>query len=338
DNIQLKRVINVPRRGIGQTTMDRLEQIAADIDSSIYDVALRAGDFSSVRTSETKIKEFTSIIEELRKCARDSSVEEVYDKAVALSGLIDMYEAEGTIEARSRIENIKELKSAIKTSAEEFPELTGEQMTLETFLEGITLSTDAEEQKEGPYVSIMTLHSAKGLEFPTVFIIGMEEGLFPSLMSFSEGVDRMEEERRLCYVGITRAMKEVYLLNTSERTLYGHTQRNIPSRFLGEIKPDLIEYMDSGKRYQGIPSAGKPTSGFTISRGGKPLDISSLGVYAGEAADVKTGQRVLHKKFGEGVVIGSEGSGEDRMIEVDFEESGKKRLMASFARLKILED
>ncbi len=339
DNIQLKRVINTPRRGIGQTTISKLEGIAASIDTSIYNVALRAGDYSVLRNSENKIKEFTDIIEALRKCALNSSVEEIYDKTVELSGLIAMYEAEGTIEARTRIENIRELKSAIITSIEEFPELTGEQMTLETFLESITLSTDADEEKEGPYVSIMTLHSAKGLEFPTVFIIGMEESIFPSSQSISDGIDRMEEERRLCYVGITRAMNEIYLFNTNERTLYGHTQRNIPSRFLGEINPHLIEIIDSHRSFH--RTAGrttKPNMGFTITRGGKPIDISSLGASAGEASDVKTGQRVLHKKFGEGIVVGSEGNGEDRMIEVNFEESGKKRLMASFARLKILED
>jgi len=338
DNIQLKRVINEPRRGIGQTTVSRIEDISFQNDESMYDVAMKAGEFSVLRTAETRIKEFTDIIEALRKSAREDSIEKVYEKAVALSGLVEMYEAEGTIEARSRIENIRELKSAIMTSMDEFPELTGEEMTLETFLESITLSTDADEEKEGPYVSIMTLHSAKGLEFPTVFIIGMEEGIFPSYQSITEGADRMEEERRLCYVGITRAMDEVYLFNTNERTLYGQTQRNIPSRFLGEIDSKRIEYMDSGRRHMDPFGATRKQTGFKLTRGGKPLDISSLGATAGDAADVRMGQRVLHRKFGEGVVVGSEGSGEDRMIEVDFEESGKKRLMASFAKLKILED
>lgn len=336
DNIQIKRVINVPRRGIGKTSLTKLEKIATDSDISIFDAALRAGNYAVLRTAEKRIKEFTNIVKELSDYAKEASVEEVYEKAVELSGLIRMYEAEGTVEARSRIGNIKELKSAIITSAEEFPELTGGQMTLQTFLENITLSTDADEQLEGPYVSIMTLHSAKGLEFPTVFIIGLEEGIFPSSQSMSDGEDRLEEERRLCYVGITRAMDEIYLFNTSQRTLYGHTQRNIPSRFLSEINPGLIEFMSSGRGYRRSSTKPKASTGYNITRGGKPLDIEALSAKAGEAANVKTGQRVMHKKFGEGVVVGAEGAGEDRMIEVDFEESGKKRLMASFARLKVL--
>jgi len=338
DNVQLKRIINMPRRGIGKTTVTRIEEIAASLGSDMYDVAIRAGDYSILRSAENRVKEFTVIIEKLRKAAKELPVDDFYDMVIEASGLVKMYEAEGTVEARSRIGNIRELKSAILSSMEEFPELTGDEMTLEGFLSNIALSTDADEEKEGPYVSIMTLHSAKGLEFPTVFIIGMEEGIFPSYQSITESADRLEEERRLCYVGITRAMDEIYLFNTSERTLYGHTQRNLPSRFLAEISPTRMEYMSSGRGYGYGRKKTTRSTGFGLTRGGKPIDIASLKVEAGGAADVSTGQRVSHRKFGEGVVTSSEGTGEDKMIVVEFEESGTKRLMASYAKLKVLED
>lgn len=338
DNIQLKRVINEPKRGIGKTTVSKIEDIGLATDESMYSVINKAGEYNVLRNAERRIQVFADIIKKIREGIEDKSVEDVYDQAVELSGIIRNYETENTIESKSRIQNIKELKSAIQQALEDYPEQTGEDLTLETFIEGVTLSTDMDEQEEGPFVSIMTLHSAKGLEFPTVFMVGMEEGIFPSNMSISESPERLEEERRLCYVGITRAKSEVYLMDTGQRTLFGRTSSSIPSRFLREINPDLIEGIGGG-RYGRRQSRKLPSSGgVKITRGGKPLDIRTLTANQGEAADVKIGNRVLHKKFGEGTVSSSEGKGADRMIVVEFDDAGTKRLMASYARLKIIEE
>ncbi len=337
DNVQLKRVINEPKRGIGKTTLTRMEEYAIDTGSSIYEVAGDIRIYPNLSKSVEKVSVFVGIIEKLRKSAAEKSVADLYDDVILYSDILKQYKLDNTIISRSRIENIKELKSAIMTKAEEQYESFGEKLTLEVFLESVTLATDADEETEGTHVSIMTLHSAKGLEFPIVFISGMEEGVFPSFQSFSEG--RLEEERRLCYVGITRAMEEVYLLNTMQRTLYGRTQSYPESQFLREISPALIEHKSGGGF--GRRNVGQSTrdsfGGMRITKGGKPITIAGFTAVPGEAANVKTGQRVRHKKFGDGTVTNTEGSGGDKMIEVSFDIAGTKRLMASFAKLKIVD-
>ena len=338
DNVQLKRVINEPKRGIGKTTLTRMEEYAIDTGSSIYEVAGDIRIYPNLRKSVDKVSAFVSIIEKLRKSAAEKSVADLYEDVILYADILKQYKLDNTIISRSRIENIKELKSAIMTKAEEQYESFGEKLTLEEFLESVTLATDADEEAEGTFVSIMTLHSAKGLEFPIVFITGMEEGIFPSFQSFNEG--RLEEERRLCYVGITRAMEEVYLLNTMQRTLYGRTQSYPESQFLREINPGLIENKSGGGfgRRNTRQSARDSFGGMRITKGGKPITIAGFTAAPGEAADVKTGQRVRHKKFGDGTVTNTEGSGGDKMIEVSFDIAGTKRLMASFAKLKIVNE
>jgi len=337
DNIQLKRVINEPKRGIGKTTLAKVEECAIDSVSSMYDVVRDSGEYPNLNKIAAKLTVFVEMFENLRKSAAEKSVVDLYDDVIEYSDILRQYQIENSIISRSRIENIKELKSAIITKAEEHYESFGEDLKLETFLESVTLATDADDETEGTHVSIMTLHSAKGLEFPVVFMIGMEEGIFPSVQSFTEG--RVEEERRLCYVGITRAMDEVYLLNTMQRTLYGRTQSFPESQFLREINPALINYL-SGKSPSRRKSFNQPKESFggmSITRGGKPISIAGFSANAGEAANVNTGQRVRHKKFGDGTVTNTEGSGSDKMIEVSFDMAGKKRLMASFAKLKIID-
>lgn len=337
DNIQLKRVINEPKRGIGKTTVSRIEEYSIDSASSMYEVTKDAEAYPRLSKSSAKLLGFVKLVETLIKSAADKSVADLYDDIIEYTDILKQYKIENSIVSRSRIENIKELKSAIITKAEEHKESFGEELKLETFLESVTLSTDADEETEGTHVSLMTLHSAKGLEYPVVFLTGMEEGIFPSQMSFAEG--RLEEERRLCYVGITRAMDEIYLLNTMQRTLYGRTQSYPESQFLREISSNLINYI-SGNRTSNRRSFNKPRESFggmTITKGGKPISIAGFAANAGEAADVKLGQRVSHKKFGEGTVTNTEGNGTDKMIEVTFDMAGKKRLMASYAKLKIID-
>ena len=337
DNIQLKRVINEPKRGIGKTTLHKMEEYAIDTGSSMYEVAKDADIYPGLHKAAVKLSGFVAMIEKLLTAAIEKSVSDLYDDVIQMTDILKQYELENTINSRSRIENIRELKSAIITKAEDYYESFGEELTLETFLESVTLSTDADNETEGTFVSIMTLHSAKGLEFPVVFMTGMEEGIFPSVQSLGEG--RLEEERRLCYVGITRAMDEVYIINTMQRTLYGRTQTYPESQFLREISPNLINYINgSGPSVRKTKTYNRESfGGLRITKGGKPISIAGFTAEAGEAADVKIGQRVRHKKFGDGTVTNTEGSGSDKMIEVAFDMAGKKRLMASFAKLKILD-
>ncbi|MBN2557938.1 MAG: UvrD-helicase domain-containing protein, partial [Clostridia bacterium] len=271
DGIQLKRVINEPRRGIGKTSLNRIETYAIENQTSMYRIALDIGDYPDLRGCAGKVSEFTGIIEDLRKSAAEKPPEDLFDEALDKTHILEQYKVENTVESRTRIENIRELKSAIVSMKEEYLETAGRELTLEDFLNNVTLSTDADEESDGSFVSIMTLHSAKGLEFPIVFITGMEENIFPSIMS-GESDDRIEEERRLCYVGITRAMEEVYLLNTQQRTIYGRTQLNPASRFLREINARLINNISAGGAYGKTAASGRTNSydGIEIRRGGVP--------------------------------------------------------------------
>lgn len=341
DSIQLKRIINEPKRGIGNVTLSRIEEIALETGKSMYEVAMDVDQYPILGSCSQRLKDFTEIIEKLKKAAKDKSLEDLYEEVIDKTGIIDSYKKDNSVISRSRIENIKELKSAIISMKEEYPEMTGNELTLETFLESVTLATDVDEDEEGAHVSIMTLHSAKGLEFPVVIITGMEEGVFPSMQS-NDSQERMEEERRLCYVGITRAMEQVYLINTRQRTLYGRTQMNPESRFLKEIDDSLMErmgYEQTHKKSKGDSQYRRSISGgrISITRGGRPVSIAGYKAVAGAASDVNVGQRVSHKKFGEGTVIKTEGSGQDCMIDIEFDIAGKKRLMAAFAKLKTID-
>jgi DNA helicase-2/ATP-dependent DNA helicase PcrA len=337
DNIQLKRVINEPKRGIGLTTLRRIEEYSIDTGSSMYEIAAEAETYPNLERAAERLRKFVEMIEDLRKLADEKSVAELYDAVIEVTDIKKQYELEKTINARSRIENIEELKSAIMVQADEYFETYGINLTLEAFLESVTLATDADKEVEGAYVSIMTLHSAKGLEFPVVFMTGMEEGIFPSMQTIQEG--RLEEERRLCYVGVTRAMEEVYIINTMQRTLYGRTQPYPESQFLRSINPKLMNYVHGSRPARArTKSYGRESfGGLWITKGGKPISIAGFSAEQGEAADVNVGQRVRHKKFGDGTVTNTEGSGTDKMIEVTFDMAGRKRLMAAYAKLKIIE-
>ncbi len=236
DNIALKRIINVPRRGIGDATVETAERIADSRRVSIYDLLSGAEDVPELKRARAKISVFVEMIEKLRGFKGSVPLSDLLGKVLEYTGMVDELKEEGTEEARSRLENIEELVSA----ALEF-ESENEGGTLEDFLEQVSLVMDIDSYDTGSgSIALMTLHSAKGLEFPVVFMVGMEEGVFPGYRSIMEESE-LEEERRLCYVGMTRAMEKLYLTGAVSRTLFGKTGRNIPSRFIREIPRELMD-------------------------------------------------------------------------------------------------
>lgn len=238
DNVSLKRIINVPKRGIGDTTVEHAENIAIENGLSIFTIISDAKEHSALSRAAQKLDAFTKMILRFRTMKETMSITELLDMVISDTGILKEYELENSVEAQSRIENIKELKSV----ALEF-EKQNEENSLEEFLANISLVSDLDNlEEEQDYVVLMTMHSAKGLEFPVVFIPGLEEGVFPSYRSITEGPEQLEEERRLCYVGITRAREKLYLSNARFRTLFGNSTYNKPSRFISEIPEHLIEY------------------------------------------------------------------------------------------------
>lgn len=346
DDIALKRIINVPKRGIGNTTVDTAEKIAIDRSSSIYSIVASASEISELQRAAFRLEEFTSLINGFKVLMEGMSISELIGEVILKSGILAELEAENTIEARSRIENIKELVS----SALEFEE-QNEEKSLEAFLANVSLISDIDNlEGEKDTVVLMTLHSAKGLEFPIVFMVGMEEGVFPGLRSMGND-NELEEERRLCYVGMTRAREKLYMTNTFSRTLFGNTTYNKASRFLNEIPPELIDsgarsakktdsFTEKAGRSYGngwdsnfTTAAGRfsgNSSGFNSAaiQSGTPIPANSTGT-----VNFKAGDNVVHKKFGVGTITSVVKEDDDYKLEIQFRNSGMKRLMAAYANL-----
>ena len=346
DNVRLQRIINVPKRAIGDTMFANVLEIAAGLGMSAFEVCERADEFQKTSRSASKLMGFTKMIRDFQECVEDGMglndlLQEVLEKTKYLDFLhedIETYD--------DRVNNIKELSSMFIKYEEE-----SEDANLSEFLEDVALISDIDSYNEDEdAVVLMTLHSAKGLEFPVVFIPGMEEGIFPGNQSmFSE--EDLEEERRLAYVGITRAKKKLYLISSQQRMLYGQTSRNMPSRFLREIPSSVIDDQSVvARRSTGFTSA---HSGFSSgARGGSSYTSSSkIGSarqssnsahkfgQAGNAAqksnvDYKVGDTVSHKSFGTGTILTITPMGGDMLLEVAFDKAGTKKMMANYARLE----
>lgn len=346
DNVRLQRIINVPKRAIGDTMFANVLEIAAGLGMSAFEVCERADEFQKTSRSASKLMGFTKMIRDFQECIEDGMglndlLQEVLEKTKYLDFLhedIETYD--------DRVNNIKELSSMFIKYEEE-----SEDANLSEFLEDVALISDIDSYNEDEdAVVLMTLHSAKGLEFPVVFIPGMEEGIFPGNQSmFSE--EDLEEERRLAYVGITRAKKKLYLISSQQRMLYGQTSRNMPSRFLREIPSSVIDDQSVvARRSTGFTSA---HSGFSSgARGGSSYTSSSkIGSarqssnsahkfgQAGNAAqksnvNYNVGDTVSHKSFGTGTILTITPMGGDMLLEVAFDKAGTKKMMANYARLE----
>ncbi|MGE5614865.1 MAG: UvrD-helicase domain-containing protein [Bacillota bacterium] len=320
DDVALKRIINVPKRGIGNTTVETAENLSIERNCSIFSILELSSGIPELKRASARIRDFTAMISDFRELSESISVHELIDVVIDKSGMLSELEAENTDEARTRIENIRELISG----AIEFEALS-EDRSLAAYLANVSLVSDIDSmEEEKDYVALMTLHSAKGLEFPVVFIPGFEDGIFPGLRSI-ESEEELEEERRLCYVGITRAEEKLYLTSTYCRTLFGSTTYNMRSRFFKEIPGELI--LEEGKRNRIAGINGGYNNGF-LNRTAASA-VSSGGSYT----DFKAGDRVVHKKFGVGVISAVVVDKGDQILEIQFKNAGMKRLMAAFANL-----
>lgn len=339
DDLAVQRIINVPKRGIGATTLGRVQDYADNMGISLYEALRVAEEVPSIGRSLYKIDGFVTFIQSLKSKADVLSVEELLQEVIDDTGYVAELEAEDTEESRARIENIDELIS--KTVAyQEAMEEQNQPATLSGFLEEVALVADIDTvDPDQDYVLLMTLHSAKGLEFPKVFMVGMEDGIFPSHMTISYGDDgELEEERRLCYVGITRAMKDLTLTCAQQRMIRGETQYNKVSRFVREIPRELVDLGHTiqekkPKAEDLIPTPTKYSKMKEIlqSRNYKPREFK---VTKSGSLDYEVGDTVRHIKFGVGIVKEIVEGGRDYEVTVEFDKVGVKKMFASFAKLK----
>lgn len=324
DNIRLRRIINEPKRGIGATTINHAAQIAAGLGLSLYEVISHADEYEQLVRAAPRLRAFTQIIDGLAEAAEELPLNELFEKAMRDTGYLDSLALDRET-YQDRLENIQELSSNLLRYSED-----NEEGDLNGFLEEVALMTDIDNyNEEADTVVLMTLHSAKGLEFPVVFIPGMERGIFPGIQSLYSASE-MEGERRLAYVGITRAKERLYLTHARTRMLYGSTSHNAPSPFLEEIPEGLVEEKRKVTLSQQKPSvqrAAKPKKTFDHSFGpAAPKPSAPAGSY-------RVGDTVGHKLFGTGVVLSAQPMGNDTLLEIAFEKAGTKKLMANFARL-----
>ena len=363
DNLSLKRIINEPKRGVGKTSIDNIAKISEDRGISMYEIIKNAEEYGLNRVF-ANTREFVEQIEYLILKKNELKISELIKETLNKTGYTKALENENTVEAETRIQNLEELL----TVAMEFEEEASENPLAE-FLEGITLSSDIDGMEETEdSITLMTLHTAKGLEFPVVFLAGMEEGIFPGYKSIGEPKE-LEEERRLCYVGITRAKQFLFLTCAKQRTIFGSTTYNSPSRFLTEIpeeylkgyeeafnKKEKTSYVDKGYSWEYGNSSKVVTKKIEISQiqssyktSNNNLSgynfktpesfLSNLNKKSESSIDLslyKAGARVFHKKFGEGTINYVEQEGDDLKVDITFDKVGHKRLMAKFANLEVM--
>lgn len=335
DDVRLSRIINVPKRGIGARTVTVAAEIASGLGESIYSVIKEADSYPQLSRAASKLREFVELIDGFIEAEQsgDYSLAELYNLIIEHTN----YEKYLKIEKENpevRIENIEELSSNIIKFEEDY----GDEADLSNFLEEISLLSDIDNyDSESDTCVMMTLHSAKGLEFPVVFITGMEEGLFPSIACMMNP-EEIGEERRLAYVGITRAKEKLYLTKTKSRMLFGSTSFNKESRFVTEIPDKLLEKTGESRMFQGgagssntIGIGTKPASAYNPS---KPSFYQKPAVRSGVTYSV--GDTVLHKIFGKGMIVSAEKMGNDTLLEIAFDKAGTKKLMANFCKMEKL--
>ena len=368
DELRLTRIINNPPRGIGAKTVETAQAVAQREGASLYAVIDNARMYPELERSAAKLAVFTNLMAQLRQLLEELPLDKFYEELIVRTGYGTMLETKNTVEDRTRLENVRELL----TSIHGYLENAGDEPSLAGFLDEIALYTDLDSHDpDQDCVVLMTMHSAKGLEFPVVFVVGAEEGIFPGVRAIGEQ-DEMEEERRLCYVAMTRAKEKLYLTCANQRMLFGRTSSNRPSRFLEEIPPEHLErsgrnFLDQTSDWGGIPSrtsgyggygqrgtyaggggnpfdqrpryesrpSGGDYGGFTraMSGGGKARPKTS-GVSAAPSAapaDFRKGDMVQHKAFGKGMILSIQKMGGDALVEIAFDNVGTKRLMLKSA-------
>ncbi|WP_276686803.1 ATP-dependent helicase [Ruminococcus callidus] len=332
DRVRFERIVNEPKRGIGNATLALLLQISQDLHLSPLEVLQNVEQYPALSKKKTALKKFAELWEELITAEREQPLEQFLDTILEKTGYHGMLESMGE-EGTFRLENIEELKTSILTYQNE-----AEEASLGGFLEEISLYTDVDKyEPDQDTVMLMTVHSAKGLEFRNVFLVGMEQGVFPGNRSLSTPQD-LEEERRLAYVALTRAKEKLTLTTAASRMLFGMTMRNPPSQFLEEIDKSLLEEKTSRRQSKrGIP-AGSAESVQSISLLQQQMAASKKRVYQAQPKEFHVGERVRHAVFGDGTVLSIIKMANDAMLEVGFDQVGTKRLMASHPKIKKLEE
>lgn len=324
DNLRLSRIINEPKRGIGNSTIAKIQAIAQEEEKSMFQIISNAENFSDLKTKSTQLRKFINLLEFLQTKVDSIPLPQLLDETLNLTGYLEFLKTDEKFE--QRFENIKELKTNLIQFENE-----NEKATLSSFLNEIALYTDLNEMDSGNNrVFLMTLHSAKGLEFPVVFITGMEEGIFPSHKSISNQQD-LEEERRLAYVGITRAKQKLYLTNVSQRLIFGSTQTYRPSRFLNEISDEFKQVHQKLK-------TNFHTNDFSESKKFK-IKINDSKIQKKQQTKPQQffeNETVEHPIFGKGLIVSSRPVGNDFLLEINFNNVGYKKIMANFAKLKKL--
>lgn len=333
DDLRLKRIINVPARKIGNKTVETAATLAEQHNTTLFDIVSHAGEYPELGRASAALTKFANLILDLQKMLEYMPLDEFYEQVMEHTGYLAALEAKGDSESQGRIENTMELKSNIAEYAqrEENPTLGG-------FMEEVSLFTDIDRMDaEADAVVMMTMHSAKGLEFPNVFLVGMEEGIFPGFRAVEKEED-LEEERRLCYVAVTRAKKQLYLTCAERRMMYGRTQYSRPSRFLEEIPKDFVdsnimetkreilekqEFQPNPKFYSKRAHDISGNIHTNTATRKKPSSVA--------AVDLKPGDQVDHKAFGHGMITSCRPMGGDILLEVSFDKVGTKRLMAKSA-------
>ncbi|MGE0155606.1 MAG: ATP-dependent helicase [Geobacter sp.] len=338
DELSLKRIVNVPPRGIGAATVDKIADLASRQEISLLAALQQAGQGSQLASGpRSKVAAFSDLLQRFSSLATNSTLPELVRAVMEESGYLERLRQSRDEDDSERLENLEQLQAAVEEFCEANPEAG-----LSGFLEQVALVADLERGEAGtPSVTLMTLHAAKGLEFKAVFMIGMEERLFPHVRALDD-LDGMEEERRLCYVGMTRARERLYLLHTRRRHLFGQEQANLPSRFLKDIPAELLEdqgqgaWQGQGAAVRGYETATKsaPVS-HNLSAVASALDeVELVPEPSEEYGGVFVGMRVRHAKFGTGTVRKIEGQGDDQKLVVWFTTVGPKKLMARFAGLE----
>ena len=326
DDLRLVRIVNNPPRGIGAKSIDTALKLAAENGCSLFEILERADDYPELSRSALKMREFVKMIKSLRSFSENNTPDLLLDKLQEMSGYLRSLEEKNTIEDSARAENVRELKTSILSYMRE----SGDR-SLAGYLADVALYTDLDNyDKDADSVVMMTIHSAKGLEFPAVFLVGMEETIFPGLRAIGEP-DEMEEERRLCYVAITRAKKKLYLVSARQRMIFGRTNVNKVSRFVDEIPPELIDHKNIPK---GFGYHERQTRlGFEIPRSAHPA-ASPNGIRTAqtilpshELPEFRTGDIITHKAFGSGIITKMTPMGNDQLIEISFDNGVSKKLM-----------
>ena len=352
DDLRLRRIVNTPARGIGGVTLDRVVQLAAQGGASMFEIMRQSGENPVLKAGASKLQGFAALVEELRELEKNMDLPELYDAVCEKTGYVKALEEKKDMESRGRLENVKELRSSIVSFLESGPD----DPSLAGFLDSVALYTDLDDAADSDNcVSLMTMHSAKGLEFPSVYVVGMEEGVFPGMRAIGEE-EEMEEERRLCYVAMTRARERLVMTNARQRMLYGRTTTNQPSRFLEELPEGPVDWQgkkeprpaysgeEAGFGGGGFSGEGgaKPAHGPGISRTRRPprpvRDPGFTAPKATQAADLPSlekGDAIRHRTFGQGMVLSVRPMGNDALVEVAFDGVGTKKLMLRAAGVHI---